>query len=191
MKEDRRTPTPTQCQILSIPLSHSHSLSLSLSFCLSFSPFPGKPIKTTFCFFPKEEEQEPPSGCWEAIWFGSLSVRFPRPPWKRMCNFAQCPNHSKCNLFYLFQGATFLETGEGESSTSPAEYRASGMLPFSWKGSWVTSGRLVAHSAIQGRETQRPFNNTRIPRTHSFCTSTWKFPVVDGGARPRLLRDVA
>lgn len=38
------------------------------------------------------------------------------------------------------------------------------------------------------RRTQRPFSNTRIPRTHNICTSMWKFHVYSG-ARPRLFRE--
>lgn len=46
--------------------------------------------------------------------------------------------------FYLFQdAAAFFGTGEGGSSTSTAEYRTSGMLPFSWKWSRMTSCLLL------------------------------------------------
>lgn len=45
---------------------------------------------------------------------------------------AQTTHDAQSVNFYLFQGAVFLEAGEEGSSNSTAEYRASGMLPFSW-----------------------------------------------------------
>lgn len=53
------------------------------------------------------------------------------PPWKRSLNFAlraQTTEDAQSMNIYLFQGAAFLGTGKGGSSTSTAEYRTSGML---------------------------------------------------------------